>query len=444
MYRIVFNNLQVWKDKADRKPLIFRGARQVGKTYAITQFGKECFDNLVVIDFEKKGSVRKLFDADFDISAILALLEVESGQKIIPGKTLLFFDEIQLCPRALMALRYFFEEKPELHVVAAGSLLEFEMEKISFPVGRVEFEWMYPLSFAEFLLNTGQESLLEKRPKLNASEKISEYLHEKFLEQAKLYSIVGGMPEAVYRYIQNKSFHDVAQVHRTLHEALMQDILKYEKNVNVDNLQEMLGKIPRVVGHQIKYTGLAPTSTIYATQKTLHILEKTLLIHRIDASSAVGLPLALGVNKKIFKYLFLDIGLMQYMCGIPPTEVMQAKNLLDIYEGMLCEQFVGQELLVAGGSQHNKLYYWQRAEKSSNAEVDYLFTREGEIFPLEVKSGPSGRLRSLHLFLKEHPTIKKGFVFHAGLGGDQDKISFRPFYSSFALRNDPFPSNSYS
>ena len=346
MERHILQNFARWKESPHRKPLIVRGARQVGKTYAISEFGRRYYSRVLSFDFEKNRSLRKIFEGDLTVENLLAQLEIAAKEKILPN-TLLFFDEIQLCPSALMALRYFYEERPQLHLIAAGSLLEFEMEKISFPVGRIEFEWMYPLSFAEFLQATGNESLLEHRPNLDSTKKIPDFIHEKFLEQLKLYSLVGGMPEAVLRYAQTKSLHDVARVHQNLIHAFG----------HIDSLSDLLEKIPRTVGNQIKYSRLMDVGvdaggeeTLYKIKKNLKVLEKSLLVHKVISSSAQGLPLAFESQQKVFKYLFLDSGLMQSLCGIQAQEVLQSKDLLDIYLNPACtyRHFLSESLSIAG------------------------------------------------------------------------------------------------
>lgn len=432
MERHIIQNFIRWKERPYRKPLIVRGARQVGKTYAISEFGRRYYSRILSFDFEKNRSLRKIFEGDLKVENLLIQLEIAAKEKI-QSDTLLFFDEIQLCPSALMALRYFYEERPDLHVIAAGSLLEFEMEKISFPVGRVEFAWMYPLSFAEFLLASGNKTLLEQRPSLDSTKKIPDFLHEKFLDELKLYSLVGGMPEAVLRYGETKSLHEVSRVHQNLIQAFSQDILKYERTINIDCLSTLLEKIPRTVGNQIKYSRLVEmgeNGNLYEIKKSLKVLEKSLLVHKVISSSAKGLPLAFESQQKIFKYLFVDMGLMQSLCGMEAQDVLQSKDLLNIYAGALCEQLVGQELLCAGGSWQQKLYYWSRQKKSSNAEVDYLMVKKGEIYPLEVKKGPEGRLKSLHLFLEEHPQVPCAYVLNTGNVGTIGKIHFRPLYTS--------------
>lgn len=428
MKRSILKSLELWKNASSRKPLVLRGARQVGKTYSLTEFGRKSFAEVLHADFEKEKSLRRIFEGDLKIGDILLQLEIAFHKKIIPGKSLLILDEIQACPRALAALRYFYEDFPQLHVVAAGSLLEFEMDNVSFPVGRVEFARMFPMTFEEFLQEENPDLLLQ-RPGLNRREMLPDFLHRKFLEAAGLYFIVGGMPEAVRSWFSTRSFQEVTRVQDNLFQSLVRDLPKYERKLDIEFTQELLEKIPRHVGNKMKYSTLMPQAPLYGIKKTLKVLERALLIHKVTSSHAVGLPLGEGVNPKAFKYLFLDIGLMQHACGIYANDVLQSPDLMGVFEGALCEQFVGQELLACGGSQHGALYYWSREQKSSQAEVDYLLLRGGEIYPLEIKSGPAGRLKSLHFFLKEHPKVRTAYVLNSGNVGESDAIRFLPFYA---------------
>ena len=429
MKRLISKQLADWKEKPNRKPLILRGARQVGKTYSITRFGEDAFAQHVKIDFEKQRERRKIFDGDLSPDRLIQLIELETNVDIVAGKTLLFLDEIQLCPRALVALRYFYEELPELHIIAAGSLLEFEMERISFPVGRVEFMYLFPLTFEEFLINLSQERLNDCRPSLFDTQPIEEVIHERLLEKLKDFFIIGGMPEAVNTYIRSQSFKAVRKVHEDLITALIQDLLKYEKRLDNDLVREVLETIPQYVGSEIKYNQLSRNASHYKIKQVLNTLEKALLISLVRSSSASELPLGGNINKSSFKLCMLDIGLMQFLCGIPAGEIIQSEDLLATYKGSLCEQFIGQELRAAGGSQNHQLFYWSRAAKSSNAEVDYLLARDGRIVPIEIKHGPAGRLKSLHRYMEEHPKSPDGVVLNPGNIGTVAPVHFMPLYT---------------
>ncbi len=424
-----------WKNQKKRKPLVIRGARQVGKTYSVETFGGLEFENFVKIDFELERSVHKIFDGDLKVDKLLLLLEAAYEQRIFPGKTLLFFDEIQECPRALMAMRYFYEQLPELHLIAAGSLLEFAIGEHSFPVGRVEFQWLRPMGFEEFLRATCHENLAQNLPTLDSDEPLQEFIHEKLIDQLRFYFLVGGMPEAVATFAETSSLAEVAPIHKMLSQSYLQDFAKYKTRIDRDCIGHIFKQIPGQIGQRIKYTSLYPEKRIEKIKKSLHLLELTLLIQKVLSSSAQGLPLGADVSLKIFKSIFLDIGLMQHMCGISSTSLLTEKDLLGVYRGALAEQFVGQELLLHGGSENDLLYYWDRPKKSSSAEVDYLIARESEIIPLEVKSGTPSRLKSLNLFLKEHRYCKTGLVLYAGNIRLESKyrLKYMPLYTKLTI-----------
>lgn len=433
MKRLIEKKLALWKDSLNRKPLIIRGARQVGKTYTVKKFGTNSFSSFVTIDFERDQQVHAIFENDLHPQKIIQELEIYTGKRIIPGKTLLFFDEIQSCSRALMMLRYFYEELPDLHVIAAGSLLEFAINTTSFPVGRVSLEWMRPMNFREFLLANHKEILHDHIPSVYDTKSISDTLHQGLLHELRSYCIVGGMPEAVKRYSETNSFKTVNQVHEDITYAYIESLSKYGNKSHIDSLEHILKVTPSKVGTQIKYSKLDPERRIEITKSSLHILEKALLLHKIKSVGLSGLPLAANASSKIFKLLFLDIGLMQSICGFNPLEILHTKDITSIYQGSVAEQFIGQEILASGGSENNQLFYWNRMKKSSSAEVDYVIARKGKIIPIEVKSGAGGRMRSLHQLFLDYPTIEKGLLLSSENHKNPilDKLVFRPLYASF-------------
>ena len=433
MKRNIDEKLANWSKSQFRKPLLIRGGRQVGKTYSVCRFGEMHFDLFLKLDFERDRSIHRIFQGDLSTEKLILDLEVHLNQRILPGKTLLFFDEIQECERALLSLRYFYEEKPELHIIAAGSMLEFSLGDISFPVGRLSFEWMRPMTFREFLTASGKEILAAHLPGLSDFRPVSETIHLKIIDQLKLYFLIGGMPEAVKRYCKTRSLKDIADVHGEIFQSYLQSLVKYNRRADIDSLDHLMRALPAHVGSQIKYTRLDPERRIEKTKKSLQILERALVFNRIKSSDASGLPLNVTASPKVMKPLFLDIGLMQYHCGINPLDVLQAPDLSRVYQGALAEQFVGQELLAAGGSENFKLFYWSRAKKSSSAEVDYLYVQDGKIVPIEVKSGPAGKLKSLHIFLNERPHVDRGVVMSPAVFEKQyvDKLLFVPVYTGF-------------
>ena len=428
MKRLINQSLTEWVHAKRRKPLILRGARQVGKTYAVKALADVEFQQqLVTIDFEKTPRMAKIFTQDLDPKRILRELELVNGQTIIPGKTLLFFDEIQQCPEALMSLRYFFEEIPELHLIAAGSLLEFVLSEISFPVGRVQFLNIYPLGFIEYLMAIGRENLaelLQEKPKV-----VSEIVHDILRQELVRYFIIGGMPEAVQAFVDSGSFRETQTVHRELILSFQNDFAKYAPRVNHLCLSEVFSSVAKEVSNQIKYSHLAHDFSGPTIKNAFNLLSMAQVITPIPACSPPVLPLEASAHMKTFKAAFLDIGLMQSLCGFPMDLYESNMNLLSVYRGRLAEQFVAQELRLI--QDQGKLYFWQRMEKSSTAEVDFLAVKQGNVIPIEVKSGAAGRLRSLHLFLAQYPQIRSAYIFldTAYQEPKDEKLIFMPLYT---------------
>jgi predicted AAA+ superfamily ATPase len=429
MHRFIDDQLQHWRESTRRKPLILRGARQVGKTWSLKEFGKNRFESVALVDLERNPSLRKLFDGDLNAARICADLEVLLRQKITPGKTLLFFDEIQACPRAITALRYFYEEMPELHVVAAGSLLEFALKDASFPVGRVQFLNLYPLCFAEYLEAIG--NVPAAAAVLGNPADITPVVHELLRDELKRYFFIGGMPAAVNAYKENGSLRDAFEVQGEIAESYRMDFAKYTPQVDRYCLDSVFTSLAQRVGQQIKYARLSEGYGNPTLKKAFEALCLAQVARRITSVNPTGLPLGASASVKVFKALMLDLGLMRYLSGMPDDIEYARGDLLSIYRGAMAEQFVGQEMLV---SQQGSLFYWDRQAKSSSAEVDYLAVVNGIIHPVEVKSGASGSLKSLHLFLASFPECGKALVFSDQPYSDlpEQKITFLPLYSAFA------------
>lgn len=429
MQRFIEAQLKRWKDGARRKPLILRGARQVGKTWSVKEFGKSSFESLLVVDLERNPQLRKLFDGDLSATRICSDLEVLLRQKITPGKTLLFIDEIQACPRAITALRYFYEEMPELHLVAAGSLLEFALKDASFPVGRIQFLNLYPLCFAEYLAAIGNQPAADAV--LGNPASITPAVHELLREELKRYLFVGGMPAVVKAYAESGSLQAAFEVQAEIAESYRLDFAKYTPQVDRYCLDSVFTSLAQSVGQQIKYARLGVGYANPTLKKAFEALCLAHVARKVPTVDPSGLPLGVSASAKVFKALMLDVGLMRYLSGMPDDIEYARDDLLAIYRGALAEQFVGQEMLV---SQNNNLYYWSRQAKSSAAEVDYLAVIDGKIHPVEVKSGASGSLRSLHLFLSTYPECGKALVFSDRPYADlpEQKITFLPLYAAFA------------
>ncbi len=430
MKRILEQKILSWANSPQRKPLIVRGARQVGKTWLIENALGKKFNKIIKIDLEKQPQFHKAFEGDLSPNVMLNTIEL-LAEKISPGNTLLFIDEIQTCPRAITALRYFYEEMPQLHVVAAGSMLEFALGQMSVPVGRIEYLYLSPMTFYEFLLAIGKdvmaETLLEDPS--NHSEATVNAIHQ----QLRIFFFVGGMPEAVLAYRNKLSYMDAFNVHQQILTSYRDDFAKYNPSVNYSCLDGVFISAARFVGEQIKYTRLYEHASGVTNHKALDLLCKAKLIYQINSTDPSGLPLGSSDGKR-FKVSILDIGLLQHLCGINPTIATSSENLLSLYRGKLAEQFVAQELL-AWHSQ--KLYYWSRRAKSSNAEVDYLTLKDGNIYPVEVKAAPAGRLRSLHSCLATYPNCKQGWVLQENVYRELPKqnLIFWPLYATPHLGN---------
>jgi len=433
MERFIKKRLIEWKNQSNRKPLIIRGARQVGKTWTISDFGKNCFNgNVHIVNFEKHPEWQKLFDFNLDAKRILIELEIVLNAKIISGNDLLFFDEIQSCPKAIMSLRYFYEEIPELHVVAAGSLIEFAFKDISFPVGRVQFLNMHPLSFSEFLIAQGKDKLAETI--LEPPRKQPEIIHISLLNEIRNYMFVGGMPECVNYYKDNGHFQDVFEIQLNLLSTYRLDFSKYAPYSDKRCLNSVLTSVAKGIGKQIKYTHLAEGFSIPTIKRAFELLIMAQLISKIESVNPSGLPIDATTTGRKFKALMTDIGMMQQICNIPADVEYHKTDLLSIYQGAMAEQFVGQEFTVAG---QNELYYWSRDEKSSSAEVDFLITVNNQIIPVEVKSNASGSLKSLHLLLDAYKNCKTGYVFSCREYSElpEQKLVFLPLYYAYGVLN---------
>ena len=391
MKRLLGKQLIEWKHSKRRKPLILRGARQVGKTWLVENVLAKEFDSFIKIDLEKRSDLHIHFQNDLDPHKILSYLELAAG-RITPGKTLLFLDEIQACPRAITALRYFFEEMPELHVVAAGSLLEFAFGEISIPVGRVQYLNLYPMTFYEYLLAVDKEVMAEYS--IAPPSHVDTPVQQMILDELRRFFFVGGMPECVGTWRDSGSLIETFRVQSELIESYRDDFSKYKPQVDPACLDAVLLNVARGVGEQLKYTRLNEGHSGQTNRKAFDLLVKARLLHKSPACDPSGLPLGATANQKRFKASMVDIGLMQRLCQVPVELELQQENLLSMYRGKLAEQFVAQELLAWHGPE---LFYWARDARGSSAEVDYLIVCGGNIFPVEVKSGTGGSLKSLRL-----------------------------------------------
>jgi predicted AAA+ superfamily ATPase len=417
MYRFIEKELLKWKENSVRYPLIFRGARQVGKTYLIDKFGRSEFSSYVSVNFEAQPEAIACFET-LNPEEILLKLQLIIKQPIVPGKTLLFLDEIQDCPKAIQAMRYFKEKLPNLHVIGAGSLLEFALVqgKFSFPVGRVQFLYLKPLSFEEYALARGKQIDLG-----------NENLHEELLPLVKEYFLVGGMPAAVSHFSSNRDLEGLSNIHEVLLSTYQADFSKYATTAEQKYLKVLFNGIFHEIAKHFKYSKIDPHLRSRELKTALDHLEWAGLIHCVHQSSAAGIPLDAQMKQNRFKILGLDIGLVQHFLQIDPSLILN-DHLAQINRGAIAEQFVGQELLAYHSPyQSAKLFYWENQKTTSDIEIDYLYVFEQAIIPIEVKAGSTGKLKSMHAFMKQ----KKSSM---GIQISQKPLSFEnniltiPFY----------------
>lgn len=416
-----------WKDAKNRMPLLLRGARQVGKTYLVRHFAKESFTNLVEINFEFQPGLCQLFN-NLDPMEIVRNINLTLNTHIEMGKTLLFFDEIQDCPQAITALRYFYEKMPELHVIGAGSLLEFALSEKGFkmPVGRVQYLHLQPLSFEEFLTATHEDQMVDYLQQISLREAVSPVVHEKLLKLLREYLLIGGMPAVVNTYLADKTSPEYQNRQTLILQTFRNDFGKYATRAKQVYLQKVFSSAPTMVGKRYKYSHVEADTPSRELKEALFLLCRAGLITRVTAVSAHGLPFLPNENK--FKILFLDTGLMQRGCKLD-AQIAQADDFLAINSGALAEQFVGQEFLADMDPHEDRgLFFWVRDKKNSQAEVDYLFVYQGEIIPVEVKSGKTGTMKSLKLFMEGHES-KIGLRFSGQPLSFCEKILSIPLYA---------------
>ncbi|MBT7464042.1 MAG: ATP-binding protein [Bacteroidetes bacterium] len=396
--RDIIQELSRWAERSNRKSLVLRGARQVGKTTAVEMFSKE-FDQYIYLNLEKSEE-REIFNREYPFKDLLTTLFLYAEKKRTGGKTLIFIDEIQNSPKAIALLRYFHEEAKDLYVIAAGSLLESILDrKISFPVGRVEFMAVRPFSFCEFLnANNGQLAEALKQASVPG------FLHNQFVAWFKKYTTIGGMPEVVKEYVEtNEDITALDTVYNSLIRSYIDDVEKYAgSSSQVPYIRHVIANAFREGGKKITFEKFGDSSYRSREMKeAFRVLEKAMLIHLVHPCTSVELPVAPVIKKKPRLHI-LDTGLINHSLQIMGTLVFE-KNINDAHRGIIAEHIVGQELLASKFSIMNQLNFWTREKAESSAEVDYILPYKGNIIPIEVKAGAIGKLRSLLRFMDEAP-----------------------------------------
>jgi predicted AAA+ superfamily ATPase len=402
MQRDLESELMRWKNSKEHMPLLLRGARQVGKSHLATSFAKTYFENVLVINFEKEEKYKLAFET-LDPNDILNRLYLQSGHRVMPGKSLLFLDEIQECTQALKALRYFKEDMPALHVIAAGSFLEFALndEKMRMPVGRVESLFLKPLSFYEYLTALGLQHLRDYLNQATLATGIETIVHDELCDHLRNYFFTGGLPDVVNEYILSRNLERVQTKQFGLVQSYRDDFGKYANKTKHQYMQKILNEAPGFIGEKFIYSRVDPDIGSREIKNALGYLIEAGLLYKIHHTNASGLPLSSLMNEKHFKIICLDIGLANLTSQLSPELFLQ-KDLMLLNRGAQAEQFAGQELLAYRKPyMQSELFYWDRQNPSSSAKVDYVINVNDRIIPIEIKAGKTGSLRSLQLFLNE-------------------------------------------
>jgi len=396
--RSILQQFREWKNKPDRKPLILRGARQVGKTTAVRLFS-EAYDQFIHLNLEQPDEA-KLFSRSLPATDLLQSIRFFKSLPSVEGQTLLFLDEVQNSPEAVGFLRYFYEDLPEIHVIAAGSLLEIALtqKQIGVPVGRVEYALMYPLTFREFLEATAEVQALEALEIIPAPA----YAFPRLMDLFHRYALVGGMPEIVARYAEKQDAVGLAPGYRSLSTSFLDDIPKYARNETMKRtIRHCLEAAPLEAGGRIKFAGFGKSN--YRSREageSLRILEQAMLVHLLYPTTSTEIPL-IPDHKKSPRLLFLDIGLVNFSAGLQ-GHYFEYPDLHSFYRGKIAEMIVGQELIASNPERH-KPVFWVRKKSQAPAEVDFVVQHEKFAVPVEVKAGAKGTLKSLHQFINRCP-----------------------------------------
>ena len=435
MKRNIENPLLQWKDDPDRKALLVRGARQVGKTYSIRALGAG-FTHFLEVNFEEEPAVKTFFSDSLNPEGICQKLSGYFDVPINAGKTLLFLDEIQTCPNALKSLRFFHEKAADLHVVAAGSLLEFAVDDLaSFGVGRITSLFMYPMTFLEFLKVIHGEGLTGVLSSCQLDEALDDPFHRKLMDALRTYWLIGGMPAVVDRFRVNGDLRRCQETLDALITSIQDDFGKYRDKANVPALRDVFYSISQQTGKKFKYVNVSPENKTYHFKIALALLIRAGLAHQVHHTSASGIPLSAGIKRTRFKVLPWDVGTYQRMLGLDLSEMLVANDIDLVNKGDLAELHVGLEL-IASLSAYLKpeLHYWHREARASNAEVDYVVQKGTRIIPVEVKAGTRGQLQSMKLFQSERG-LKEAVCFGARNFSLHQGVHFVPIYAAGCIRD---------
>ena len=403
MKRKILQHLISWKKQIKRKPLILMGARQVGKTFSLKKFGEQEYKNTIYLNFEDNPRLCKLFDSSLDPKVLLKSLTIEMNSEIVEGKTLLIFDEIQECPNALNSLKYFYENNPQQHIVSAGSLLGVKLAHIKgFPVGKVQFLTLYPLSFIEFLEALNETRLKNFIEEQEIIQPLPSNLHEKLLNYFKEYLFVGGMPEAVDEYIDSQNVSKVREIQSAILNAYSLDFAKHAPKEHVMKINQVWNSIPNQLAKENKkfiYSAIRTGGRAKEFEVALQWLIEAGLILKTSLITTPKIPLTAYADMNAFKIYLVDVGLLGAMSNLSAKTLLYENELFQEFRGAIVENYVAQELIHS----NYKLFYWT---SNGKAELDFILEQEGGIYPLEVKSGNSSKKKSLRVYGNiYHPKI---------------------------------------
>lgn len=435
--RIIDKELSRWANEDERKPLLLRGARQVGKTSAVRHLA-ERFQYYAEVDFNERTDVHYLFEGTYSPQEICQMLSVLLHVPIEAGKTLLFFDEIQSCPKAINRLRYFYEKYPELHLIAAGSLLEFALEELpSYGVGRIRSIFMYPFSFEEFLKATNNEALAEMINSASPGNPLPRPVHELALRQLRIFMVLGGMPDVVARYCKDGNLLECQNILSELILSFRDDFAKYRKRVPTSRIDAVFRSVAEQGLGKFVYNKVDTEANTKQIKDALETLILAGLVHPVTHTAANGIPLGAETNEKYRRMLLCDTGLLQRLLNLHIAEVLSSNDLQVVNRGAIAESFIGNELIKAAPCYAPQpLYCWHREKAGSNAEVDYVVQTGTEILPIEVKSGTKGSMQSLRIFL-QLKNIPKGIRTSLENFGLYDDVLLYPLYAIKNVFNNP-------
>ena len=438
-FRTIDRELLAWSKTPDRKTLLLRGARQTGKSSAVKHLAKS-FKYFVEVNFDDRKDARPFFEQSLSPQEICEQLSFLFRTPIIPGETLLFFDEIQSCLPALSKLRYFYEQYPELHLVAAGSLLEFALEEIpSFGVGRIRSLFLFPFSFEEFLNALDDGMLVDAYRKATPQKPLQESIHNQLVLRLKTFLIVGGMPEAVAQYVKTQDLLHSQKVLNDIIISLKSDFAKYRKRVPALRINEVFESVARQAEGKFVYEHATVQATNSQVKQALELLVMAELVHSVTHSAANGIPLGAEINPKFQRFIMLDTGLFQRVLDLDVAQIFISNDFQTINRGAIAEIFVGLELIKAS-SCYNPIspYCWQRKKRQGNAQVDYVIQRGERIVPIEVKSGTQGAMQSLRWFMAEK-NIGKGIRTSLENFTHYENIDVLPLYAISNLLQNDYP-----